>query len=92
MPNYRGQDLPLHDFAGIRKQSTLKEAEEPEPDERTVMALKLNEELGLTGAGSEVCWTEELGLTGVGSEVCWTEEQGLTDELAARCVGLRNWD
>jgi len=57
LPNYHGQVLPLQDFVGIRKQSALKEAEEPEPDERTVTALKLTEELGLTGAGSEVCWT-----------------------------------
>jgi hypothetical protein len=48
LPNYYGQDLPLHDIVGIRKQSALKEAEEPAPDERTVTALKLTKELGLT--------------------------------------------
>jgi len=57
LPNYYGQDLPLHGFIGIRKQSARKEAEEAEPDKRTVTALKLTEELGLTGVGSEVCWT-----------------------------------
>jgi hypothetical protein len=54
--NCHGQDLPLHDFVRIRKHSALKEVEEPEPDERTVTALKMTEELGLTVAGSEVGW------------------------------------
>lgn len=39
------------------RKEPLKNAEEPKHDERTVTALKLTEDLGLTVAGSEVCWT-----------------------------------
>jgi len=39
------------------RKAPLKKAEEPERDERTVTALKLTKDLGLTGDGSEVCWT-----------------------------------
>ena len=41
----------------IRKQSALEEAKEPElePQQRTVMVLKLTEGLGLTEAGIRVC-------------------------------------
>jgi hypothetical protein len=61
LPNYHGQDLPLHALVEIRKKSAIEEAEEPapdlepDPDERAVTALKLTRGLGPTEAGSEVC-------------------------------------
>jgi hypothetical protein len=49
-------DLNLDHLAEIRKQSTLEEAEkpEPEPKERAMSVTVLTEGLGLTGAGIKV--------------------------------------
>ena len=53
LQKYHDQDLTLEHLAEIRKQSTLEEVEEREPElkERTMSVTKLAEGLGLTGAG-----------------------------------------
>jgi hypothetical protein len=56
LQKYYDQDLTLDHLAGIRKQNTLEETEEPEPGpkERTMSVTMLTEGLGLTGAGIRV--------------------------------------
>jgi hypothetical protein len=53
LQKYHDLDLTLDHLAEIRKQTTLEEAEEPEPEpkERTMPVTLLTEGLGLTGAG-----------------------------------------
>jgi len=45
--NSHDQKLTLYHPVDIRKQSALEEVEKPEPVERTMVVLKLNEGLGL---------------------------------------------